>query len=312
MCNQESLLLPVEWNSTDHLKCIRKQNAEDVFLLCCCAVAICDIIILSTESTHTQLVVPADLQWENLMIQPLLKQWRGKKEVRERGWFSLKSPGGRSPSREEVAANLCPRPHKDRRFRKPPAGVSLQKLHLLTKTVRVNASPWTEAQFTSRVSLCHLVLSSHTTKILLLLVCVVKGLLSAALQPVFPSQVCTLSSRLLRLFFQSSWGRVLPSPFLCFCSYTLDLTALHMQWVLMGSDCHQQEKQPFPSTIFWLYLSVHARNRIKFMCTQATGHAAPCPNQCMLQSTLMISSDNQLRVWACPGGNYIVTVGRTL
>lgn len=39
---------------------------------------------------------------------------------------------------------------------------------------------------------------------------------------------------------------------------------------------------------------------------------SPFPDQCMLQSTLMVSSDNQLGVWACPGGNYIVTVGRVL
>lgn len=146
------------------------------------------------------------------------------------------------------------------------------------------------------VPLYHLVPSSHTTKILLLLVCVAKDLPSATSQPVFPSQVCTLTSMLLGLYFRSSWGSVLPSLFLCFCSYALVLTALHMWCVLMGSDCHQQENQPFPSIIFWLYLLIHARNRIKFMCTQATGHAATCPNQCMLQSTLMISRENQLRV----------------
>lgn len=141
--------------------------------------------------------------------------------------------------------------------------------------------------------LCHLVTSSHTRKILLLLVCEAKGLLSATLQPAFPSQLCTLPSRLLGQCFQSPWGSIFPSLFLRCYSHAASLIALHLHtpivflwWVVMGSDCHQRENQPFSPTFttFCLHLLVYARDTIKFMCTQATGHAAPAPvNTCSNQ-----------------------------
>lgn len=117
----------------------------------------------------------------------------------------------------------------------------------------INACPWRAAHLTSRVPLYHLVTLTYTRKIPLLLVCVAKSLLSATLQPAFPSQLCTLPSRLLGQCFPSPWDSVFLSLLRCcysYASYSSSLAPAHPNRLsVLGS--HGQWLPPVRESAFF-------------------------------------------------------------
>ena len=105
MCSQESLLLPVDSHWTLHLKCIRKCRGCSSPLLWCCK------NLLRCLPQHRINTPSAGLVcWSavgKLDVAGGKKGGGGLGGV-GRGWFSCKSPAGRSSLRGEVASQPVP------------------------------------------------------------------------------------------------------------------------------------------------------------------------------------------------------------
>lgn len=111
----------------------------------------------------------------------------------------------------------------------------------------------TAARLISAVPLCHLVTSSHTRKILLLLVCVPRGFLSATLQPAFSSRLCNPPIQATGEMFSEPLGQYFPLvvPMLLFpCCYPYSFAPTY-PGSLAVVGCYGQQLPPARESTFF-------------------------------------------------------------